>query len=447
MTHLRLGRHLGSGGFGLVREASRLDDQGRVVGDNLAAKLLGDEHLDDADALARFVREVSLQERELDHANVIEVIESHLDERPPYFLMPLAETTLQKELDAGRAGDRDWVIHVFRQVLAGMAHAHEREIPVLHRDLKPLNILFVRGVAKVADFGLGKRLDPNLTTLTKTWAAMGTEPYMSPEQFNDAKRVGPTSDVYALGKVLWHMLRGEIPDILWVDVDAVPRDFRFFIEKCCRRDPDDRYRNAADALAAFELFTKTPGVLDPPMEGTEKLVAAWTAADTDGERLAVVRRLDEHLRRNREERELFQKVIPRLPEELVDVYMTELDDAFVETLFVYDDHVAGNLPFAYCDVVANFYRRLWRERDDLTLRRRLLSRLIEMGATHNRWYVGQIVADLLAGIDDVSTAMMAAEVIEANARHAEWYWDPWVKARPLQRPVADAFARVLADAA
>jgi hypothetical protein len=447
MAYVRLGKHLGSGGFGVVREASRIDDEGQVVGDSVAVKLLGDEHIDDADALARFVREVRLQERELEHPNIIEVIESHLEERPPYFLMPLAETTLQKEIDAGKAGDRAWVIHVFGQVLAGMAHAHDREIPVLHRDLKPLNILFVRGVAKVADFGLGKRLDPNLTTLTKTWAAMGTEPYMSPEQFNDAKRVGPPSDVYALGKVLWHMLTGEVPAILWVDVGAVSRDFRFFIEKCCRRDPEERYRNAADALAAFELFTTTPGVLDPPMEGTEKLVAAWTAADTDTERLGVVRRLDEHLQRNRDERELFQKVIPRLPEELVDLYMTELDDAFMETLLVYDNHVSGNLPFAYCDVVANFYRRLWRRRDDLILRRRLLARLIELGATHNRWYLGQIVADLLAGIDDVGTAMMAAEVIDADARHAEWYWDPWVKRLPLLQPVADAFARVLIDAA
>lgn len=166
-----------------------------------------------------------------------------------------------------------------------MAHAHDHG--VLHRDLKPPNVLFCGGVPKVADFGLGKRLDPEATKLTKTDMWMGTEPYMAPEQFADAKRVEPPADVYALGKVLWEMLTGRQPDVLHVDISAVPRDFRFFIEKCTRREPAERFGSAGEALATFRMFTVGNDVLDPPMEATEKLVAEWAAA---------AERLPQHLR-------------------------------------------------------------------------------------------------------------------------------------------------------
>jgi eukaryotic-like serine/threonine-protein kinase len=360
--------------------------------------------------------------------------------------MPLAESTLHKELVAGRAGDRDWVVHVFPRVLEGMAHAHGREVPVLHRDLKPMNVLFVRGVAKVADFGLGKLLSPDATALTQTWEAMGSAPYMSPEQFSDAKHVGPPSDVYALGKVLWEMLAGTAPDVLWVDLSAIPAEFRYFVDRCCRRDPAERFQNASEALEAFSAFTAGPGILPPPLEGAEKLLEAWESAGSDADRMEVLRRLDEHLQRNRNDEELYRKVLPRLPDDLVARYMDELGDRFKEALRAFDEHVSGGLPFSYCDVVADFYAGIWSRTEDVELRRLVLARLIEMGAWHNRWYVGGVVARLLASIDDVGTAMLAAEVIESNPQRAEWFWDPWVKEKALMQPIGDAFARVTAAA-
>jgi serine/threonine protein kinase len=441
MSRFSFQGEIGSGGFGVVRRASRLDDDGNVVDTDLAAKFLDD--VDDEDAAARFVREVRLLHEELDHENIVPILGRNLKANPPWFVMPLAESNLADELAGGRAGDRDWVVHVFTGILEGMAHAHEREEPVLHRDLKPPNVLFCKGVPKVADFGLGKRLSAQATTLTKTATYMGTEPYMAPEQFSDAKRVGTEADVYALGKVLWEMLTGQEPDILYVDLDAVPSEFRFFIEKCCRRDPAGRFHNAAEALASFSLFATTPGLVDPPFEAAEKLVAEWTETDDPNARLGVLHRIDEHFKRNADEEELFFKVVPRLPEDLVDTFSRDLPDEFVAMLRLYDGHIVGGLPFSYCDVVANFYSRLFRATDDLELGRLLLARVITMGASHNRWYVGEVVGRLLADIDDVSTAMMAAEVVEQDAYHAAWFWDPWVKRQQLMRPIAEGFERVL----
>lgn len=441
MARFRFGKHLGSGGFGVVRSATRISEQGQAgVDERLAVKSLNVEHLDDEDAVARFVREVRLLDEELDHPNVMPVIARNLSASPPWFVMPYAESNLADELEAGRAGERDWVVETFAAILEGMAHAHAHG--VLHRDLKPPNVLFCGGIPKVADFGLGKRLDANATKLTKTDMWMGTEPYMSPEQFADAKRVGPPADVYALGKVLWEMLTGRVPDVLHVDLTAVPRDFQFFIEKCTRRDPDERFADAAETLTTFRMFAVGADVLDPPMEAIEKLVAEWADATNTAQKRKIVRRLDEHLARNASEEELYFKVIPRLPDSLIDVYMDELHAAFNTMLHAYDRHISGGLPFSYCDTVARFYSRLFHRADDLDMRRLILARLIAMGASHNRWSVGEITGVLLSKIRGVSDAMMAAEVIDADPGHAQWFWDPWIKDKPLMRPIADAFERI-----
>jgi hypothetical protein len=443
----RFGDKIGSGGFGVVKRAVVLaDDHETTLRDNLAVKFLAEEWVDDEDARARFVREVRLLDEDLDHDNIVEVVGRNLSAAPPWFVMPMAQSNLEEEVDeAGKSSQREWVIATFAQILQGVAHAHDREVPILHRDLKPKNILFCDGVPKISDFGLGKRLDPDETGLTKTATWMGTEPYMAPEQFQDAKRVGTEADVYALGKILCQMLTGEVPEVLYVDLDAMPREFRFFVEKCCRRNPAERYKNAAEAAAAFAIFTTEPDTLYPPVEGAERIVAEWADAESEEEKLAILQRLDEHLVRNADEEDLYFKVFPRLPDQLVDLYMDDLPDAFSDRLRTYDGHITGGLPFSYCDLVADFYARLFRRTEDLDLQRTLISRLLDVGASHNRWYVGDIVAGLLGEVEDVSTAMMIAEVLKENAYDSAWFWDPWVRATQLLRPIREAFDQVVAS--
>ena len=444
-SRFRFGKRLGSGGFGVVREAQRLAADGVTVAeDGLAVKLLAEEHLDDAEAVARFRREVRLLERELNHPNIIEVVAMDLEASPPYFVMPLAESNLDQEIQGGRAGEGEWIVPVFISVLEGMAHAHERETPILHRDLKPLNVLLVDGVPKITDFGLGKPLDPEATRLTQTNMGLGTQPYMAPEQFHDAKSVGPTADVYALAKVLWEMLTGREPQILHVDSGAVPPRYRYFIDRCCRREPAERYQSAAEALEAFKHAVVNPRTIDPPIDGAEKLLAEWRDG-VESERSETLRHLDEHLQRNAGEYELFFKVIPRLPSDLVDLYMEQLPAEFTSMLRTYDRHISGSLPFAYCDLVADLYRRVFERSEDLELQRLTLGRLLEIGPSHNRWYVGDVVADLLMKVDEPSTAMLTAEVIEQRPDDARWFWQPWMRERALLAPIREAFERIGVD--
>lgn len=438
MTRFRVERLIGAGTFGMVHEVDVVDDdEDTVLRSGLARKSLSPAFAGDEEAIARFRREVRLYD-ELEHPNIVEVVGRNLAADPPYFLMPLADANLNERLADGRAGDVPWVVDVFAQILEGIAYAHTREVPVLHRDLKPLNILFFGGVPKIADFGLGKRLSTDATQLTRTDIGMGTEAYMAPEQWSAAKTVGPPADVYALGKLLWEMLAGEPPEPLHVELESIPREFRFFVERCTRRRAEERYRDGADALENFRIFVDASHSVEPPTDAAEALVAEWLESG-DFERAQVLRRLDDHLARNANQEELYFKVVPRLPEQLVAAYVKTMPEPFAAMLRTYDEHIAGALPFRYTDVVADFYARLWRLSGDLGQRRLLLERLVAMGASHNRFYVGEVVGRLLSEVDDVSTAAMAAEVVRGDPHHSEWFWDPWLRDQRLIAPLDAAF--------
>jgi serine/threonine-protein kinase len=143
---------LGDGGFGDVYRAYRVGDDGERLEGEYAIKLLKRHWCENSEAVARFQREVRLQDEELDHSNVMPVLARNLSADPPYFVMPLATHSLRDELDNDLVQDRERALSVFENILQGVAHAHERE--VLHRDLKPENVLFVDGTVRVTDFGL-----------------------------------------------------------------------------------------------------------------------------------------------------------------------------------------------------------------------------------------------------------------------------------------------------
>jgi tRNA A-37 threonylcarbamoyl transferase component Bud32 len=436
----RFGDHIGSGGFGTVEAAVRIDDDGDVVEDSLAQKKLLPEHLDDSEALARFKREVRYL-AEMDHPNVIPVLGRNLSASPPWFVMPRAEGCLRDVLSA-RAGDQRWVITTFSAILEAMAYAHT-ERRVVHRDLKPENVLMVNEVPMVSDFGLGKRLDSETTRLTSTNIAMGTLAYMAPEQFKDAARVGPPADVYALGKMLGEMLNGERPDIGRPLLTDFPIDFREFIDKCTQDDPRDRYTSGTDAFSAFQMLVSGAGLTGEISRDLDTLIKLWEAAPL-GEDGEEARAVAQELISRQDDEEFYFKAVPRLPTALVEQLIDEQPTCFDIILRAYDGHIQGGLPFDYCDVVANFYRRMFAHTQNVDHKRLIFERLFELGPSHNRWHVGDVVAELISDIDDGPTIEMAIEVIRESPSYARWY-ETYIEGVQLPEQVRAAFDSLRPD--
>ena len=203
------------------------------------------------------------------HANVVQLYEVGEHEGRPYFSMELVEGgSLAQKLAArptGNVGDSQqvrWAAELVATLAEAVSVAHRAGI--IHRDLKPGNILLTAdGTPKVSDFGLARRLKGE-GGLTWTGTAVGTPSYMAPEQASDtAGPIGPASDVYGLGAVLYELLTGRPPfragsaletfrQILSKEPTPpsrlnpkVPRDLETVCLKCLHKAPQRRYTSAA----------------------------------------------------------------------------------------------------------------------------------------------------------------------------------------------------------
>jgi hypothetical protein len=200
---------LGAGGMGSVYEVTHLS-----MGTRHAMKLLADQYVRNPAVRERFRREAQLMFKLGAHPHVLRATDMVETERQVALIIDLVDGgDLGQALDA-RPGPLPWeeAWRILKPVVSAVAFAHERRI--VHRDLKPENVLLRKdgtwpGVPLVADFGIAKVLGSQ--SATRTQASMGTAGYASPEQFRNAKEVGPEADVWALGMLTYRLVMGELP--------------------------------------------------------------------------------------------------------------------------------------------------------------------------------------------------------------------------------------------
>lgn len=208
----RILAEVGEGAIGVVYAALQQQPVRRLV----ALKVLK-PGMDSREVIRRFDGERAALAR-MDHPNIAAVLDAGItEEGRPYFVMPLVQgPALTVYCDQSRLSIKDRIA-VFEQVCRGVCHAHQRGL--VHRDLKPGNILVVSGqaepVVKVIDFGIAKAVDgtEQLSTFhTEHGHMLGTPGYMSPEQAAGATAgVDTRSDVYSLGVILYELLCGQLP--------------------------------------------------------------------------------------------------------------------------------------------------------------------------------------------------------------------------------------------
>jgi serine/threonine protein kinase len=260
---------IGEGGMAIVYKAfdTRLET-------DVAVKVIRTNQLAPAileRALKRFEREAKALAR-LTHANIVNVSDYGEEEGLPYLVMPfLPGGTLKEKLRAeGKIGWQD-ASRLLLPVAKALAYAHEEEM--VHRDVKPANILITRsGDPMLTDFGIAKIIDEEATMdLTGTRATVGTPEYMAPEQVT-AKTVDHRADIYALGVVLYEMVTGRKPFqadtpmavLVKLSSEPLPRPTEFapklpqavenILLKALAKDPANRYQNMGEFVVALEKF-------------------------------------------------------------------------------------------------------------------------------------------------------------------------------------------------
>jgi serine/threonine-protein kinase len=208
---------------------------------------------------------------QLQHPGIVPVYDvGEIDGRPYFAMQFLRGKTLLELITTGQLDQREAARHL-EKITRAVQFAHASGI--LHRDIKPSNILIDEsGEARLTDFGLAKQTD-SAESLTRTGVVLGTPTYMSPEQASGRMgEIGPASDIYSLGSVLYHALTGRPPftakstmDVLLQVLEQDPpnprlidpkidRDLEMIVVRCLQKPPELRYASAqalADDLAAY----------------------------------------------------------------------------------------------------------------------------------------------------------------------------------------------------
>jgi len=271
-------RELGRGGMAVVYEARHLR-----LNRHVALKMIRAGEQATPEQLVRFCAEAEVVAR-LRHPNIVQIYEVGTHNKQPYFALELMEGGSLAEAQARKPWPARTAAELVETLARAMDYAHRQGI--VHRDLNPANVLLsaVSGgdtpsagngprragnglTPKISDFGLAKHQDQD-SHLTKTGHVMGTPDYMAPEQVRGQHdRIGPPTDVYALGAILYELPTGRPPFQAPTSLEVmnqvterdplppsrflpgVPRDLEVICLKCLEKEPARRYAGA-EALAA-----------------------------------------------------------------------------------------------------------------------------------------------------------------------------------------------------
>ena len=252
------------GGMGVVFRARQVS-LNRMV----AVKVLRDAWLATPVQVKRFQAEAA-NAAKLKHPNIVAVHEVGEQGGQHYFAMDLIKGTNLAELTRERPLPPRRAAELVRKVAEAVQHAHQQG--VLHRDVKPSNVLLdTQGEPQVTDFGLARALDDE-SSLTQTGQVLGTPGYIAPEQAKGGGAVGPAADVYGLGALLFHLLTGRPPFVGASAAEtltqvlqqeplsprllnpAVPMDLAAGCGKCLGKLPRERYGSAGELAADLERY-------------------------------------------------------------------------------------------------------------------------------------------------------------------------------------------------
>jgi tetratricopeptide (TPR) repeat protein/tRNA A-37 threonylcarbamoyl transferase component Bud32 len=274
-----LERELGGGGMSKVFLADELR-----LGRKVVVKVLSPE-LAAGISAERFEREIRLA-ASLQQANIVPLLATGDTDGLPFYTMPFVEGESLRARLAHQPGLQILdIVRILGDVARALQYAHERG--VVHRDIKPDNVLLSGGTAVVTDFGIAKALSASRTagagaTLTQLGTSMGTPAYMAPEQAVGDPDTDARADIYALGCMAYELLAGHPPfhdrspqRVLAAQMSEAPKPIASLrpdapaalcdlVMRCLAKEPDDRPQSAAEVIVALNVATSGWGVPSLP---------------------------------------------------------------------------------------------------------------------------------------------------------------------------------------
>jgi len=284
----RVEKELGGGGMSRVFLAEEVDLGRRVVVKVLPPDMAAGVNVE------RFRREIQLAAK-LQHPHIVPLLSAGASGDLLYYVMPFIEgESLRAKL--AREGELPVAeaLRILRDVVDALSYAHGHH--VVHRDIKPDNVLLSGKHALVTDFGVAKAVAESTGkhTLTSMGVALGTPAYMAPEQATADPHTDHRADIYALGALAYEMLSGrppfmamnaqamlaahvtEAPEPVTKHRTTVPEPLNQLILRCLEKKPADRWQRAEELLPHLEAILTPTGGITPT--GTQPVISSGTAA-------------------------------------------------------------------------------------------------------------------------------------------------------------------------
>ncbi|AJY76462.1 Stk1 family PASTA domain-containing Ser/Thr kinase [Paenibacillus beijingensis] len=263
---------IGGGGMALVYKAHDI-----LLGRNVAVKVLRQQFVHDEEFIRRFRREAQ-SAAALSHPNVVSIYDVGQEDDVHYIVMECVEGHNLNEIIQERAPlQTEEAVRIATQICDALEHAHQNHI--IHRDIKPHNILIGKnGRVKVTDFGIARAVTSS--TITQTGSVIGSVHYFSPEHAKGVS-AGEKSDLYSLGIVLYQMLTGNLPFLGESPISValkhlqetfeepravnphIPQSVENIILKAMRKNPAERYASAGEMLADLESCLSPERLREP----------------------------------------------------------------------------------------------------------------------------------------------------------------------------------------
>lgn len=413
-----INKKINEGGFGEVYEATDLFTDNEV-----ALKFCT---RNEPDMQRRFAREIRIMEN-IDHPNVMKVLDYNLEGDMKYFVMPLAKYSLDYLSDF-LVRDQANTLNIFLRVCKGLTAIHSTGN--IHRDIKPQNILVTfDNQVVVSDFGLGKFEERDSTIITDSRDFMGTEAYAPPEYMvrGGVINADVRGDVYQLGKTLYYLLTGKEPFL--IERNLLPKGLENIIAKATKQDPHSRYASVSELADRIETYLYSLNPTNSPEYRFESCLTQCEDLAAEGTfDKRIIENLLDFLYECKNEELVFLNLFDKIPASLLKIISDQFVDEFKPVLEAYTSSIDylfkySSCNFAYAEAIASKMQIVYRNSEDVEHKKLALKNILISSYLCNRWAAMDVFDDILSNITETSEAIAIAEMLKEEISYYRYLAD------------------------